>query len=72
MVQMGGETLTYRQPTHYLLCDRIGAGCDLLRRLVLNWMLHINGIKAWPAESAGLNTRRSGELRGGHRHCGNA
>lgn len=61
-----------RQTSHNLFCHCIGPRRDLLRRLVLNWMLYINGIKARTAQCARLNARRSGEFRGGHRNRGNA
>lgn len=61
-----------RQSSHNLLRHRVRARGDLLRRLVLNGMLHVNGIKARASQRAGLHSRRSRELCGGDRDCGHA
>ena len=60
------------EPSHNLLRHRVCPRGDLLRRLVLYRMLHVNGVKASASQRARLHSRRSGELSGGNRHCGNS
>ena len=59
------------EPSHNLFRHRVCTGCDLLGRLVLNWMLHVNSVKASASQRARLHSRRSSELTGGNRHGGN-
>ena len=57
------------QPSHNLFRHRIGSRRDLLRRLVLDRMLHVNRIKARASQRASLHSRGRGEFScsDGHR-----
>ena len=59
------------QPSYDFFCHRICPRRDLLRRLVLNGMLNVDGVKAGASQSAGLHPRWSGELCGRDRHSRN-
>ena len=62
----------HREPSHNLFRNRIRSRGDLLRRLVLDGMLHVDSVKACASQGAGLNPRWSGEFSGCNRNCGNA
>lgn len=59
-----------RQSFHNLFRHSVGARGDLPRRLVLNRVFDIDGVKAGASQGAGLYPRRGGELRGCHRNRG--
>jgi hypothetical protein len=59
----------HRQPSDNLIRHGIRPCRDLLRRLVLYGMLHVNGVKARATQRAGLHSRRSGEFSCGDGHC---
>jgi hypothetical protein len=56
------------QPAHNLLRHRVRPRGDLLRRLVLDGMRDVDGVKACAAQRAGLYASRGHELRGSYRH----
>jgi hypothetical protein len=62
------EILLHRQPSHNLLHHRVRPCRDLLWRLVLNGMLHVNRVKARSPERAGLDACGRRELSGCDRH----
>jgi len=64
-------SVRYRQPSYNLLYHHVRSCRDLLRRLVLDRMLDINGVKARAPQRTGLDSRGSGELGCGHGHCRN-
>ena len=60
------------QPSYDLFHHRVRPPGDLLRRLVLNGMKHVNGFEAGAAQGSGLDARGRLEFGGRDRNGGNS
>ena len=70
--QLAMGSARHRQPSHNLFHHCVCSRGDLLWCLVLDGMLHVDGIKARTSQRAGLHTRRGCELSRRDGHSGNA
>ena len=59
-----GRPRSSHQPSYDLIRYGVGAGLDLLRRLILNGMRYVHRIEPGASQRTGLDTRWSGEFRG--------